>query len=89
MIKICQKFISKVGIENNKKDELLYYKGENINKELTFTELNKNCNKIEVIIVKNNSNEKKSHLVKSKDVICSKCVAWAFIRIKDYKIENK
>ena len=83
--------ISKIYIKSRnrkqQKDELLYYKGENINKELTFTELSKNCNKIEVIVVKNNSNEKKSHLVKSKDVICSKCVVWAFIRIKDYKIE--
>ena len=77
---ICQKFISKVGIDINLISFL--YNRKQINLELTYNEiansLNKNRKEINILVYDQE---------KSKDIICPKCYENCRIKINNYKIK--
>ena len=83
---ICDRFISKLGL--NKNNIVLIYSGDKINNDLTFIEQanenDKNRNEMNILVqeISQNSNS----LIKSKDVICPDCKENCIISIVDYKI---
>ena len=86
---ICKKFISKI---NKDIDELLFiYSGEKLNIELNINkiikEIDKERNKINILVYDKNIKIKEEEKVKSKDIICPKCGEICIIKIDDYKIK--
>ena len=86
---IYNKFISKVGIDMN--SIYFIYSGNRINNnELTIDQLininDKSINKMKILVESINELNQKKTIIKSNDIICSKCKEKARINIKDYKI---
>ena len=84
---IINRFLKQIW-KNEKDNNLKFLYGANIiNYELTFiqqaNELDKNKNRINIIVESNNENNKE---VISKDIICPECRENIFINIKDFKI---
>ena len=87
---IINRFLIKIG-KNENDNNLLYIYGANIiNYELTFiqqaNELDKNRNKMNILVKSNNDNNKEIKEIISKDIICPECGENIFINIKDFKI---
>jgi len=84
---IINRFLIKIG--KNENDNNLNYKyGANIiNHELTFiqqlSELDRNKNKIKIIVESNNENNKE---IISKDIICPECGENILLNIEDFKL---
>ena len=89
---ICNRFISKIGI--NTESIYFIYGGKIINSELTFNELtnsiDKNLNEMSILVYETKNvtiiNENNSIKI-SKELICPKCFENCRISIKDYKIK--
>ena len=84
---IINRFLIKIG-KNENDNNLKYIYGANIiNYELTFiqqvNELDKNKNKINIIVESNNDNNNE---IISKDIICPECGENILIEIKDFKM---
>ena len=87
MKEIINRFLLEIG-KNENDNNLKYIYGANIiNYELTFIqqikELDKNNNKIKIIVESNNENNKE---IISKDIICPECGENILINIKGFKI---
>ena len=87
---ICNKFISKVGVDINKLQFL--YNGRQIQFELPFNEVinlnDKERNEINILVYEKKSTiiDENNSLIKSKNIICPKCGEICRIKINDYKI---
>ena len=83
---ICDRFISKLGL--NKNNIVLIYNGDTINNDLTFieqaNEYDKNSNEMNILV--QDIAEINNSLTISKDVICPICKENCIISIVDYKI---
>ena len=86
---ICDRFISKLGL--NKNNIVLIYNGDKINNDLTFIEQANENDKInnEMNILVYNITEYNNSLVKTKDVICPNCKENCIMSIVDYKINAR
>ena len=86
---IFQKFLNKLGIT---KDSVYFIYGSNvvINEELTFdnisNELDKNRNKMIILVNDNLVEDSKMSIIKSPEIICSMCKEISKIKINSYKI---
>ena len=83
---ICDRFISKLGL--NKNNIVLIYNGDTINNDLTFIEQanenDKRNNEMNILV--DDITEYNNSLVKTKDVICPNCKENCIMSIVDYKI---
>ena len=89
---IFNKYIIK--INKNINDIYFVYDGKNINensKDLTFNQftnkIDKERKKMNILVYDKNVNKEKKSIIKSKEIICSKCGESIKILIKDYKIK--
>ena len=88
---IINRFLNKIG-KNENNTNLLYIYGDNIiNYELTFiqqaNEIDRNRNKMNIVVKLNNDNKKDEiKEIISKDIICPECGENILINIKDFKI---
>ena len=85
---IINKYLIKIKKE---KDNLYYlYNGNKINKELTFNEqandLDKNRNKMNIIVNNTNEDLNKKNEIISKDIICPECKENIIIEFNNNKI---
>ena len=84
---ICKRFASKLNLEMNS----LFFicGGEKINLELSFINLantmNKESNKISIIVFENKIEAASKNVIKMKEVICPKCGENARLKIEKYK----
>ena len=84
---ICKRFASKLNLEMNS----LFFicGGEKINLELSFINLantmNKESNKISIIVFENKIKAASKNVLKMKEVICPKCGENARLKIEKYK----
>jgi len=87
---IIKRFLNKIGKNENDNNLLYLYDGTLINYELTFiqqaNELDRNRNKMNIIVKSNDDNNEEINEIISKDTICPKCGENIFIDIKDFKI---
>ena len=90
MSDIINKFIIKTQID---KDSIYFlYNGNIINKDLFLSEIvnreDKNRNKINILVYSflDNQNSQINSIIKSKEIICPKCLEEINIKIHDYKI---
>ena len=87
---IINRFLIKIGKNENDNNLLYLYDANIINYELTFiqqaNELDKNRNKINIIVKSNDDNNEEIKKIISKDIICPKCGENILINIKDFKI---
>ncbi len=86
---ICKKFTSKIDKDI---DELFFiYSGEKLNIELNINkiikEIDKERNKINILVYDKNIIIKEEEKIKSKDIICPKCGEICIIKIDNYKIK--
>ena len=88
---ICNAFINKVNIKENK----IYYfydgkGGSQFNKNLTFNEMANSFDKtrkiMSVLVIDNENINENKIKIKSKNIICPKCNENIKISIKNYKI---
>ena len=88
MIDIINKYLMKMG--KNENDLLYIYGGNIIDYELTFiqqaNELDKNRNKMNILVQSKNDDINEIKEIISKDIICPECGENILINIKDYKI---
>ena len=87
---IIKRFLKKIEKNENDNNLLCIYGANIINNELTFiqkaNELDKNNNKMNILVKSNNDNNKEIKEIISKDIICPECGENIFIDIKDFKI---
>ena len=86
---IINKFLIK--INKNENTDLYYlYNGKKINEDLTFYEqanqIDKNRNKMNVIVYNGSEEPNIKKEIISKDIICLNCKEICLLDIKDYKI---
>ena len=87
---ICNKFVSKAQLDIN---NLFFIYGSNIlNLELTYdeivNEIDKERNNMKILVNENNKKIiKNDGIIKSKDIICPKCLENCLIDINNYKIK--
>ena len=87
---IIKRFLIKI-IKNENDNNLLYiYNGNIINYDLTFiqqaNELDKERNKMNIIVKSNDDNNKEIKEIISKDIICPECKENILMNIEDFKI---
>jgi hypothetical protein len=87
---VINRFLKKIG-KNENDNNLLYIYGANIiNYDLTFiqqaNEIDRNRNKMNIIVKLNNDNNNEKKEIISKDIICPECGENILINIKDFKI---
>ena len=89
MENICNKFSNKIALNINNLQFL--YGGQKIDFNFKFYEqansLDKERNKMNILVYDNNNINKNNSLIVSKDVICPKCGEICRIKINDYKIK--
>lgn len=89
MKEICQRFSSKNNIDI--KDKFFLYSGNQIDIELKFSEiindLDKQNNKIKLLVYESNKTKYNTSFIKSKAIICPKCGEETFLDINNYKIK--
>ena len=87
---IINKFLIKIGKNENDNDLLYIYGANIINYELTFfqqaSKLDNNRKAMNIIVKSNNDNKKEAKGIISKDIICPECGENILINIKDFKI---
>ena len=87
---IIKKFLIKIVKNENANNLFFIYNANIINYELTFiqheSEIDKNRNKMNIIVKSNNDNNNEIKEIISKDIICPECGENIFINIKDFKI---
>ena len=90
MKNIINRFLIKIGKKENDNNLIYIYDAKIVNYELTFTqqsnELDKNRNKMNIIVKSNNDINKDIKEIISKDIICLECGENIFINIKNFKI---
>ena len=91
MKEIINRFLIKIGKNENDNNLLYIYDANIINYELTFiqqaNEIDKNRNKMNILVKsKNDNNKKEIKEIISKDIICPECGEDILIDIKDFKI---
>ena len=88
MIDIINKYLIK--IRKNENDLIYIYGGNIIDYELTFiqqaNELDKNRNKMNILVQSKNDDINEIKEIISKDIICPECGENILINVKDYKI---
>jgi len=89
---ISQKYLNKINEDKNN----IYFSyngnaGNNFNEELTFQEMmnseDKKRNKMKILVFKNEIENEKEDIIKSKDIICPTCGECIRIEILNYKIK--
>jgi len=87
---VINKFLIKIGKNENDNNLLYLYDANIINNELTFiqqaNEIDRNRNKMNIIVNKKNDNNNEIKEIISKDIICPECGENIFINIQDFKI---
>ena len=83
-----------IKIEKSINDIYFIYDGKNISgnlKDLTFNqlanEIDKDRKKMSILVFEKSVNKEKNNILKSKEIICSKCGESIRLLIKDYKIK--
>ena len=87
---IINKFLLKINISGKNSNLIYLYNGESIRKELTFqeqaNELDKERNKMNVLVNQINEDKIKKNEIISKDIICPFCEENIFINFDNFKI---
>ena len=87
---IINKFLLKINISGKNSNLIYLYNGESIRKELTFqeqaNEIDKNRNKMNVLVNQINEDKIKKNEIISKDIICPFCEENIFINFDNFKI---
>ena len=87
---IINRFLIKIGKNENDNNLLYIYDANIINYELTFiqqaNEIDKYRNKMNILVKSNNDNNKEIKEIISNDIICPECGENILMEIKDFKI---